>query len=64
MPLNFAIFEPNAAEEVMAVHPEIEIWIVGGHSLGSVAAASFAESHSRRVDGLLLWASYSNYQNH
>ncbi len=57
-PLHFAIFDPDAAEPVMAAHPGIERWIVGGHSLGGVAAASFAGSHPSRVDGLLLWASY------
>lgn len=39
-------------------HPEIRRWAVGGHSLGGVAASSYAESHLGQVTGLLLWASY------
>jgi dienelactone hydrolase len=42
---------------VIQAYPEVERWIVGGHSLGGVAAANFAGTASR-VDGLLLWASY------
>jgi hypothetical protein len=32
-------------------------WAVGGHSLGGVAASSYASSHPE-VDGLVLWASF------
>jgi hypothetical protein len=32
-------------------------WAVGGHSLGGVAASSYAGSHPE-VDGLVLWASF------
>ena len=58
VPLNLAVFSPNIAAKVMAAHPEIEIWVVGGHSLGGSMAASFAYSHPDRVAGLVLWASY------
>ena len=58
MPLNLAVFEPNAADEVIAAHPEIERWAVGGHSLGGAMAAHFVATHPGTVDGLVLWAAY------
>ncbi|MFT4166761.1 MAG: alpha/beta hydrolase [Microlunatus sp.] len=55
-PFNLAM--PNSAQADMVVqsHPEIQYWAVGGHSLGGVAASSYADSHP--VTGLLLYASY------
>ena len=55
--LNLAFFDINAAEPVFAAHPEITRWVVGGHSLGGVAASLFAGKHSE-VSGLVFWASY------
>jgi hypothetical protein len=42
MPLNLAVFGANAANEVIASHPEITSWAIGGHSLGGTMAAQFA----------------------
>lgn len=56
--LNLAFFDINAADKVIADHPEVEHWAVGGHSLGGVAASSYASSHAESVDGVVLWASY------
>ena len=57
-PLNLAVFAPDVAGDVMAAHPEIERWFVGGHSLGGAMAASFAFNNPDDVAGLVLWASY------
>lgn len=57
MPLNFAIFAPSRAAEVIDANPGIDRWVVGGHSLGGAMAATFAEL-SLDVDGLVLWAAY------
>jgi hypothetical protein len=57
-PLNLAVFAPDVAADVMAAHPEIERWFVGGHSLGGAMAASFAFNNPDDVAGLVLWASY------
>lgn len=46
----------GAPEDVIAEHPEVSRWAVGGHSLGGVAASTFARDND--VEGLLLWASY------
>ena len=58
MPLNLAVFDPNAAAAVIAAYPEIRHWVVGGHSLGGSMAANYAHSHQDQVAGLVLWASY------
>ncbi len=58
MPLNHAVFSPNKAAEVIAAHPEITKWVIGGHSLGGAMAALYTDSHSDQIDGLVLWASY------
>jgi alpha/beta hydrolase family protein len=59
-PLNFAILDTNAAAAVIAEHPEIQTWAVGGHSLGGATAALFVDGDPGIVDGLALWASYSS----
>jgi pimeloyl-ACP methyl ester carboxylesterase len=58
MPLNLAVLDAAAAQDVIAAYPEIERWVVGGHSLGGAMAANFASSSPDAVDGLLLWAAY------
>jgi hypothetical protein len=59
-PLNFAIFDTGAAGPVIADHPDIEAWAVGGHSLGGASAALFIDGNQGLVDGLALWASFSS----
>jgi pimeloyl-ACP methyl ester carboxylesterase len=58
MPLNLAVFNPDAAAEVIAANPEIDFWLVGGHSLGGAMAANFARRNPGLVVGLFLWAAY------
>ena len=59
VPFNLAVFGIDSADPVIAAHPEIERWAVGGHSLGGSMAAQFIDSHPGQVEGLVLWASYS-----
>lgn len=56
--LNLALFDIEAAAPVIAAHPEIGRWAVGGHSLGGVAASIFAARHRDSVAGVAFWASY------
>ncbi len=58
VPFNLAVFRPAAAEAVIAAHPEVEQWAIGGHSLGGAMAANFAYTHPDAVQGLVLWAAY------
>lgn len=56
-PLNFALPNSQHADTVLAVHPKIRYWAVGGHSLGGVNAASYADREPR-IGGLLFHGSY------
>ena len=58
MPFDLAVFAPNRAAEVIMAYPGIDIWAVGGHSLGGAMAAAYAADHTDQVSGLILWASY------
>ena len=42
MPFHMAIFDANAAEDVMAQFPEIQHWYIAGHSMGGAMASKFA----------------------
>ena len=62
MPLNLAILNPDAATAVIAAHPQVQTWAIGGHSLGGVMAARFAYVNPDAVDGLALLAAYPEDQ--
>jgi pimeloyl-ACP methyl ester carboxylesterase len=55
--LNLAFFDVNAADRAIAAFPEIQHWVVGGHSLGGVAAATYAVEKDN-LDGVVFWAAY------
>jgi hypothetical protein len=59
-PLNVALLDRGGASLAMDAHPGVAQWVVAGHSLGGVAAASVAGDEDDRVLGLLLWASFPN----
>ena len=56
-PLNLAIFGRERAGQVIAAHPEIQHWAVGGHSLGGAFASAFLQDRPD-IHGLILYASY------
>ena len=58
MPLNLAVLNPGAAQDVIDAYPAIESWVIGGHSLGGAMAAAFADDHPGIVDGLVLLAAF------
>lgn len=58
MPLNLAVLAINRAADVMAAYPQVESWVIVGHSLGGAMAANFAKANPDKVDGLVLLASY------
>lgn len=57
-PLGIALTDLDQASGAIAAYDDIEHWAVGGHSLGGVSAAMYADRHPDQVDGLLLHASY------
>lgn len=58
MPLRLAVFDSDAALDVIAAHPDVRHWYIGGHSLGGAMASKFASAHADAVDGLLLLGAY------
>ncbi len=60
MPFNLAIFGTNKADDVIAQHPEISTWVIGGHSLGGVFASDYAVNHQDKIKGVIYLAAYPN----
>lgn len=56
MPLNLAILGSNKADEIISSYGEEIKFVIGGHSLGGVAASQYAVKNP--VHGLFLLASY------
>lgn len=46
------------ADSVIAAHPEITRWFVGGHSMGGVSASSYTQDHSDKLAGLIVWGTF------
>ncbi len=57
-PLNLMVLASNKADDVIAAHPEIDHWVIGGHSLGGAMAASYVYNAPDAADGLVLWAAF------
>ncbi|MBD3206702.1 alpha/beta hydrolase [Candidatus Bathyarchaeota archaeon] len=58
MPLNLAVFDYDAALDILPRYPEVDLWVVGGHSLGGSMAARLVHRNPGVFEGLFLWASY------
>jgi len=62
MPLRLAVLDTNRADKIMAAHPLIRRWIIGGHSMGGAMAAAYVFKHpelaGNLVKGLFFLASY------
>lgn len=63
MPLNLAVFGSSRASSVIETYPDIQHWVIGGHSLGGSMAALYADKHRDQINGLSLWASYPASSN-
>jgi dienelactone hydrolase len=58
MPLNMAIFNTNAADEIISYFSGIESWAIAGHSVGGTSAAIYTANNLEQIAGLAIWASY------
>ena len=59
MPGNLAFLGSNSADSIIGDSKySYDEWYISGHSLGGVAASSYAVSHKDKIDGLILLASY------
>lgn len=52
--LNLAFFDPRGLDAFTSAAPDVEVWAVGGHSLGGVRACQLAAD----ADALVLLGSY------
>ena len=52
MPLSLAVLGVDKATDVIAAHPEIEFWYIGGHSLGGSMAANYIYNNPTGMEGL------------
>jgi pimeloyl-ACP methyl ester carboxylesterase len=57
MPLDMAVLAPNRADDVRAAFPDVQRWVIAGHSHGGAMAAHYAHNHPDDLAGLLLWDS-------
>ena len=58
MPLELAVFGIGRAAGVIEAFPQVDTWVIGGHSLGGAMASEFVKGNPDAVDGLVLLASY------
>jgi len=58
MPLNLAVFGVDKAEQVIHAYPQVETWVIGGHSLGGSMAAHYLYQNPSLFSGLVFLASY------
>lgn len=58
MPLRFAFFDINKADDMYEEFPQVEHWYMSGHSLGGAMASSYASDNQEKVDGLILLGAY------
>ncbi len=59
MPLDLAVLDMKAADGLQALYPDVNRWLIGGHSLGGAMAASYVAKHADAYDGLVLLGAYS-----
>ena len=63
MLFNLAVFDKNAALGIIDENPEIEKWVLIGHSLGGAMAASLVYDEPDDFHGLVLLAAYPPENN-
>ena len=58
MPLRMAVFGSDAANELLSAY-DYDYWIMAGHSMGGMTAATYAAEHADSIDGVVLLAAYA-----
>ncbi|WP_100066143.1 alpha/beta hydrolase [Miniphocaeibacter massiliensis] len=59
MPFKLAIFNKNAADNIIKNNPNISEWYIIGHSLGGAMGSSYANENSKEIKGLFLLGAYN-----
>ena len=55
---DLAVFSSDRADKIISDYSEIKTWIIGGHSIGGSFACSYAQGHTDKIDGVVLWAAW------
>lgn len=63
MPLHFAIFNADAAADIIQYYDYIDQWVIIGHSLGGVAASSFVADNLGEIGKMVLLSAYPSASN-
>jgi len=63
MPFDLAVFSPKKAAKMIEAFPEVNSWIIGGHSLGGSMAANYVYNSPEKINGLIFLASYPASSN-
>ena len=58
MPFNMAIFDQNAADNIIGMFPNIDNWYIAGHSMGGAMASDYASKNQDKIKGLILLGAY------
>lgn len=58
MPFNMAIFDSDAADNIIDLYPDIKNWYMAGHSMGGAMASDYASNNQDRIEGLILLGAY------
>ena len=58
MPFNLAVFGAGEASRIIETYPDINHWVIAGHSLGGSMAARYSLQNPEQIKGLVLWAAY------
>ena len=53
-----AIFDSNAADNIIDKYPDIKNWYIGGHSMGGAMASNYVSNHKDKIKGLILMGAY------
>ena len=54
MPLKLAVLNKDGAQDIIKEHPEIEHWVMMGHSLGGAMAANYTAEHPEEIEDEVL----------
>lgn len=56
--LHLSIFNSNLAQPIIENNPQIDEWVIVGHSLGGTSASIYTEKHPEKIKGLVFLGSY------
>ena len=55
---NLALLDSNAAQGLQEQFPDIDTWLLAGHSMGGLAASEFTARNKDNISGVVFLASY------